>query len=70
LEAFELLGENGIPVNVIIAPVIPSINNHEILPLAEATLSHGALSIGYTIVKLNGAMGKIFTDWIKKTMLD
>ncbi len=53
-----------------IAPIIPSINSHEILPLAKAASDYGALSIGHTIVRLNGAIGEIFSDWIKKTMPD
>ena len=31
---------------------------------------HGALSIAHTIVRLNGAIGQIFSDWIHKTMPD
>ena len=70
LETVKTLSENGIPVNVMIAPIIPSINSHEILPLAKAARDYGASSIGHTIVRLNGAIGEIFTDWIKKTMPD
>ncbi|MEJ2112183.1 MAG: PA0069 family radical SAM protein [Flavobacteriaceae bacterium] len=70
LETVKVLSENKIPVNVMIAPIIPSINSHEILPLAKTVSEHGALSIGHTIVRLNGAIGEIFTDWIKKTMPD
>ncbi|MEZ4801662.1 MAG: PA0069 family radical SAM protein [Gelidibacter sp.] len=70
LETVKTLSENGIPVNVMIAPIIPSINSHEILPLAKTVSELGALSIAHTIVRLNGAIGEIFTDWIKKTMPD
>ncbi|MBC9795463.1 PA0069 family radical SAM protein [Sinomicrobium weinanense] len=70
LSTVKKLSENGIPVNVMIAPVIPSINSHEVLPLAKAASDHGAVSIGHTIVRLNGAIGQIFTDWIQKTMPD
>lgn len=70
LETVKILSENGIPVNVMIAPIIPSINSHEILPLAKIVSELGALSIGHTIIRLNGAIGEIFTDWIKKTMPD
>ncbi|HLT32417.1 MAG TPA: PA0069 family radical SAM protein [Aquaticitalea sp.] len=70
LETVKILSENGIPVNVMIAPIIPSINSHEILPLAKTISELGALSIGHTIIRLNGAIGEIFTDWIKKTMPD
>ncbi|RIA08300.1 DNA repair photolyase [Flavobacteriaceae bacterium MAR_2010_72] len=70
LETVSVLTDNGIPVNVMLAPIIPSINSHEILPLAKAASEAGALSIAHTIVRLNGAIGEIFSDWIKKTMPD
>lgn len=70
LETVQVLSDNGIPVNVMMAPIIPSINSHEILPLAKKVSEMGALGMGHTIVRLNGAIGEIFTDWIKKTMPD
>jgi len=70
LETVKKLSENGIPVNVMLAPIIPSINSHEILPLAKAVSEAGASSIAHTIVRLNGAIGEIFTDWIHKTLPD
>ncbi len=70
LETVKALSENGIPVNVMIAPIIPGINSHEVLPLAKAAADSGANSIGYTVVRLNGAIGEIFTDWIQKAMPD
>ena len=69
-ETVKILSDNGIPVNVMLAPIIPSINSHEILPLAKAASDAGALSIAHTIVRLNGAIGQIFRDWIHKTMPD
>nr|WP_321232959.1 PA0069 family radical SAM protein [uncultured Psychroserpens sp.] len=70
LETVRVLSKNNIPVNVMLAPIIPSINSHEILPLAKTVSEAGALSIAHTIVRLNGAIGEIFTDWIKKAMPD
>ena len=70
LETVKTLSDNGIPVNVMLAPIIPSINSHEILPLAKAASEYGASSIAHTIVRLNGAIGQIFSDWIHKTMPD
>ncbi len=70
LDTVKVLSDNGIPVNVMLAPIIPSINSHEILPLAKAVSQVGALSIAHTIVRLNGAIGEIFTDWITKTLPD
>ena len=70
LEAIQVLSEHGIPVNAMLAPIIPGINSHEILSLAKAVSEHGALSMAFTVVRLNGAIGEIFTDWIRKTLPD
>lgn len=70
LETVRILSEHGIPVNVMIAPIIPAINSHEILPLARAAAENGAVSIAHTIVRLNGAIGEIFSEWIRKAMPD
>lgn len=70
LETVRILSENGIPVNVMMAPIIPAINNHEILPLVKKVAEVGAKSIVYTVVRLNGAIGRIFTDWVKKSYPD
>ncbi|MGB5555831.1 MAG: PA0069 family radical SAM protein [Flavobacteriaceae bacterium] len=68
LQTIQVLAENDIPVNAMLAPIIPGINSHEIMHLAKAVADHGACSFAFTIVRLNGAIGEIFTDWIKKTM--
>jgi len=70
LQTVKELSDNGIPVNVMLAPIIPSINSHEILPMAKAVSEAGALGIAHTVVRLNGAIGEIFSDWIKKTLPD
>ncbi|HEX8269236.1 MAG TPA: PA0069 family radical SAM protein [Flavobacterium sp.] len=70
LETVKVLSDNGIPVNVMLAPIIPGINSHEVLPMAKAVADAGALSIAHTVVRLNGAIGEIFTDWIRKAMPD
>lgn len=70
LDTVKILSDHGIPVNVMLAPIIPGINSHEILPLAKAVADHGALSIAHTIIRLNGAIGGIFADWIQKTLPD
>jgi DNA repair photolyase len=70
LETVKALSENGIPVNVMMAPIIPGINNHEILPLVKKVAEYGAKSVAYTVVRLNGAIGGIFTNWVQKTYPD
>lgn len=70
LETLEKLSSRGIPVNVMMAPIIPSINSHEILPLVKAVSERGAYGVGYTMLRLNGAIGEIFTEWIKMALPD
>ncbi|MFD0977153.1 PA0069 family radical SAM protein [Salinimicrobium gaetbulicola] len=70
LQTIEKLHERGIPVNVMMAPIIPSINSHEILPLVKEIAERGACGVGYTVVRLNGAIGEVFSTWIRKTMPD
>jgi DNA repair photolyase len=50
-----------------LAPVIPALNSHEIPDIIKAAANAGAVSAGYTIVRLNGAIKDIFTDWVEKT---
>lgn len=70
LDTVRMLSDNGVPVNVMMAPLIPGINSHEVLGLAKAAADAGARSVGYTVVRLNGAIGEIFSDWIRKAMPD
>ena len=70
LETIRKLSEKEIPVNAMLAPMIPGINSHEVMDLARAASENGAISMATTIVRLNGAIGHIFTDWIRKTMSD
>ncbi|MEZ4794675.1 MAG: PA0069 family radical SAM protein [Flavobacteriaceae bacterium] len=70
LKAVEILSSHNIPVNVMIAPIIPSLNSHEILPLIEKVASLGAQSVAHTVVRLNGQIATIFEDWVRKTLPD
>jgi len=68
LKAVEILSANGIPVNVMLAPIIPSLNCHEIIPLIKKVANLGALSVAYIIVRLNGQVATIFEDWAHKSI--
>ncbi|MBT8177996.1 MAG: radical SAM protein, partial [Eudoraea sp.] len=52
------------------APIIPGINSHELLALAKSCSAHGAHSFGYIVVRLNGAIGTLFTEWIRIALPD
>lgn len=70
LRTVETLSKANIPVFVMMAPVIPGLNDHEILPLVKEVAERGALGVGHGIVRLNGDVAVIFEDWIRKTMPD
>ncbi|MBI1222535.1 MAG: PA0069 family radical SAM protein [Bacteroidetes bacterium] len=70
LKTIETLSAAKIPVTVMMAPVIPSINSHEIFELGKAVSEAGASSINHLVVRLNGAVGPLFEDWIKQTYPD
>jgi DNA repair photolyase len=70
LKTVEELSKAGIPVGIMNAPVIPGLNHHEIHDVLKAAADHGALTAGMTIVRLNGSIGQIFEDWLRKNFPD
>ncbi len=66
LKTVEELSKNNIPVNVMVAPIIPGLTDHEIPQVIKAVAERGALSAYYTIARLNGSIAEIFTDWVQK----
>ena len=70
LKTVEALAKANIPVGIMNAPIIPGLNQHEIPAVLKAAAEHGALNAGMTIVRLNGSIGKIFEDWLRKNFPD
>lgn len=70
LDVVETLARAGVPTGVMIGPVIPGLNNHEIPRIVEAAAQRGALAVGYNLVRLNGPVGAIFEDWLRKNFPD
>ena len=70
LELIEHLVAINVPVNVMVSPVIPSLNDHEILTIAKAAAERGASGFHSHVVRLMGANGAIFEDWLSKNFPD
>lgn len=70
LKTIEALAGARIPVGVMNAPIIPGLNHHEIPNVIKAAADYGALTAGMTVVRLNGSIGKIFEDWLRKNFPD
>jgi DNA repair photolyase len=65
-EVIKQLSENNIPVGVMNAPIIPGLNDHAMYEVLRQAKLHGANWAGFTTVRLNGALGPLFTDWAQK----
>jgi DNA repair photolyase len=65
LRAIEMLAKAGIPVGVMVAPVIPGLNDREMPAVLEAARAAGATDAGYTMLRLPYGVKDIFTDWLK-----
>jgi DNA repair photolyase len=70
LLAMEVLAQKGIPVGIMNAPVIPGLNHHEIPEVIRQAADHGASAAAYTVVRLNGSIGELFEDWLRKNYPD
>lgn len=70
LETVELLSKNNIPVNVMMAPIIPGLNDFEVFNIVKAVAERGALSAHYQIVRLQKPNDQIFIDWVNKNFPD
>ncbi|AZI23815.1 PA0069 family radical SAM protein [Pedobacter sp. G11] len=70
LKVVEELSKAGIPMGVVVAPLVPGLSDHEIPKILKAVASAGAIQAGYTVVRLNGAIAQIFEDWLQKNFPD
>lgn len=64
------LSKRNIPVGVMMGPVIPGLNDHEMPALLKRAADNGAHFAGYTFVRLNGAVQIMFRDWLFKNFPD
>jgi DNA repair photolyase len=70
LAAIEELSKAGIPTVVMIGPIIPGLNDHEIEAILKAAYAAGAREAGYTMLRLPHEVKDIFKDWLEKTYPD
>ncbi|CAN1490538.1 SplB DNA repair photolyase [Rhabdaerophilaceae bacterium] len=64
IDAIGQLSAAGIPVGVLTAPLIPSINDHEIEALLEASHAAGAREAGYVLLRLPLELRDLFREWL------
>jgi DNA repair photolyase len=64
LRVIEQLAEAGVPVGVLVAPVIPAITDHEMEDILAAAKAAGATRAGYVLLRLPHELKIIFRDWL------
>jgi len=70
LETIRKFSSQGIETGVMVAPIIPSINDHEIDDILKISADSGALYANYTLARFNGDISQIFHDWLQKNYPD
>ncbi len=65
LSIIQKLSEKSIPVSVMMAPVIPGLNDHEMMQLAGNAAKLGANWFYYTLIRLNDEVEPVFAEWLE-----
>ncbi|MFY0661051.1 MAG: PA0069 family radical SAM protein [Shimia sp.] len=65
LETIRRLKEAGIPVRVMLAPVVPGLTDHEVEALLEAAASAGATGMAWIMLRLPMEVAPLFEEWLE-----
>ena len=65
LEAIEKLAEAGVPVGVMVAPIVPAVNDFEIETILTRAHSAGAREAGYVVLRLPLELRDMFREWLQ-----
>lgn len=65
LETIRRLAEAGIPVRVMLAPVVPGLTDHEVETLLEAAVVAGASSMAWIMLRLPMEVAPLFEEWLQ-----
>lgn len=66
LAAIAELARAGIPVGVMVAPVIPGLTDHEMSAILQAAKEAGACGAGYVLLRLPLAVAPLFESWLEQ----
>jgi DNA repair photolyase len=70
LKAMRTLAHAGVPVGVLVAPIIPVLTEHEIEDVLAATREAGASVAGYTLLRLPWEVKDLFREWLAEHFPD
>ena len=64
LAAVAALAESGVPVGVLVAPIVPGLNDSEIPSILESVADAGACTASYVMLRLPFAVKDVFSGWL------
>jgi DNA repair photolyase len=70
LEALRQLAAAGIPTTVMVAPIIPAINDPEIERILDAAAACGVEAAGYVLLRLPLEVRDLFREWLHTNFPD
>ena len=70
LEAIERLAQAGVPVGVMVAPIIPAVNDAEVEKILTRAHAAGAREAGYVTLRLPLELREIFREWLSVNFPD
>lgn len=70
LEAIRSLANAGVPAAVMVAPIVPAINDAEIERILDAAASVGATEAGYVMLKMPFEIKDLFREWLREHFPD
>lgn len=70
LHVIEELSNAGIKMGIMMGPMIPGLNDHEMQRIMKSAADAGATFTAYTFIRLNGAIKFLFHDWLFKNFPD
>ena len=70
LKALGELNKAGVPTMVMMAPMIPSLNDHELEGIMEAVLERGCSHGSYVLLRLPHEIKELFREWLHREVPD
>ncbi len=70
LKVIHELSSAGVRMGIMMGPMIPGLNEHEMQRIMKAAGDNGATFTAYTFIRLNGAIKLLFHDWLHKNFPD
>ncbi len=64
LATIRRLTEAGVPVRVMVAPVVPGLTDHEVEPILQAAKDAGAVAASFIMLRLPREVSDLFQDWL------